>query len=205
MIPTDEDRRIPLWLKLAVTAWLIVWVPIYWRAYGPQNFFWFCDLANFLIAAALWHESRVLFSSQAISVLLVQILWIIDVGGRIVLGFHPIGGTQFMFDPAKPIALRLLSLFHIAILFLLIWGLRRMGYDRRGLALQSVIALVVLPLSWLFGPERNINWTWGPFGGVQHVLPPLLYLTLLPLGYLFLLYLPSHWAFRRWAPADHPD
>lgn len=193
-------RLVPLWLKLVVAAWLVIWVPIYWRAYGPANFLWFCDLANFLIALALWSESSLLFSSQAISVLLVQIFWITDVAGRLLLGFHPIGGTQFMFDPAKPLALRLVSLFHIGVLVLLIWGLRRLGYDRRALPLQIAIALVILPISWIFGPERNLNWTWGPFGGIQEALPPLVYLALLPLGYILILYLPSHWAFKRWAP-----
>lgn len=192
---------VPLWLKLVATAWLVVWIPIYWQAYGWPNFLWFCDLANFLLAAALWLESPLLLSSQAISVLVVQVLWIVDVVGRLVLGFHPIGGTEFMFDPAKPLALRLLSLFHVAVLVLLIWGLRRLGYDRQGLKLQIIIALVVLPLSWTFGAERNLNWTWGPFGSVQELLPPLVYLALLPFGYLLLLYLPSDWAFRRWVPA----
>lgn len=199
MTGSDSPSTAPLWLKLTLTVWLVVWAPIYWRVYGPQNFLWFCDLANFLITAALWLDSRLLFSSQAVSVLLVQIFWIADVGGRLLLGFHPIGGTEYMFDPAKPLALRMVSLFHVAILALLVWGLRRQGYDGRGLTLQCAIMVAVLPVSWLFGPERNINWTWGPFGQVQEALPPLLYLALLPLGYLAVLYLPSHWAFQRWA------
>ena len=192
--------RVPLWLKLLASAWLVVWVPLYWQAYGPANFLWFCDLANFLIAIALWAESPLLMSSQAVAVLLVQFLWIADVIGRLALGFHPIGGTEYMFDESKPLELRLVSLFHVAILVLLLWALGRLGYDPRGLRLQLAIAVVVLPLSWLFGPERNLNWTWGPFGAVQHALHPVAYLLVLPLGYLALLYLPSHWAFRRWAP-----
>lgn len=194
---TTGAPNTPLWLKVVLTLWLVVWAPLYWRAYGPANYLWFCDLANFLIPAALWWESRLLFSSQAISVLVVQFIWIADVSTRLFFGFHPIGGTEYMFDPAKPLALRLVSLFHIAVLILLLWGLRRQGYDRRGLGLQIAIMLVVLPISWLMGPERNINWTWGAFSGVQELIPPLLYLALLPLGYLAILYLPSHWAFSR--------
>jgi hypothetical protein len=196
----SHGARIPLWLKIAVTVWLVVWVPVYWRAYGVQNFLWFCDLANFLIAIALWAENSLLFSTQAVSVLLVQIAWISDVGARLAFGIHPIGGTEYMFDPAKPLALRLVSLFHIAVLILLIWGLRRLGYDRRALVLQIAIAVVVLPLSWLFGPDFNLNWTWGPFGRVQDALPALAWLPVLFAGYIVVLYLPSHWAFRRWAP-----
>ena len=197
-------RLVPVWLKLLATGWLLVWVPVYWHAHGPANFLWFCDLANFVLTAALWLESPLLLSTQAVSVLLVQLLWIADIGGRLLLGFHPIGGTEYMFDATEPLALRLVSLFHLAVLALLVWGLRRLGYDRRALPLQCAVALAVLPLSWLFGPERNLNWTWGPFGGVQSALPPLLYLALLPLGYLLLLYLPSHWAFSSWAPPPSP-
>jgi len=124
--------RVPLWLKVAYTAWMLVWVPAYWVHNGPANFLWFCDLASFVLAAALWMESALLVSSQAVGVLLVQVLWTVDVAARLLLGFHPIGGTQYMFDPARPLWVRLLSLFHVAMPVLLVWGLWRLGYHRRG-------------------------------------------------------------------------
>jgi len=40
--------RLPLWLKIIWTLWVIIWAPFYWKYYGVQNFLWFCDLANFL-------------------------------------------------------------------------------------------------------------------------------------------------------------
>src|SRR5262245_11091249 len=30
--------RIPLWLKITWTAWILVWAPLYWKQYGAQNF-----------------------------------------------------------------------------------------------------------------------------------------------------------------------
>jgi hypothetical protein len=57
--------RIPLWLKIGWTVWVLVWVPVYWRQYGAQNFLFFCDIGNLLIAVALWSESALIFSSQA--------------------------------------------------------------------------------------------------------------------------------------------
>ena len=41
--------RLPLWLKIGWTIWLIVWVPFYWRQYGAQNFSSFCDIGNVLV------------------------------------------------------------------------------------------------------------------------------------------------------------
>jgi hypothetical protein len=191
-------RRIPIWLKCAVTALVMLWAGVYWRAHGPQNFLWFCDLANFAIVIALWLESPLLLSSQAVSVLLVQILWVADVAGRALLGSHPIGGTEYMFDPAVPLYLRLASCFHVVVPPLLVWGLWRLGYDRRAWLVQSGVAWVVLPLSfWLTPPTRNINWVFGPFGRPQELIEPELYLAALMLAYPLVLYLPTHLVLRR--------
>ncbi len=57
--------RVPLWLKIAWSVWVLVWAPVYWRQYGAQNFLYFCDLGNILIALGLWLESPLIFSWQA--------------------------------------------------------------------------------------------------------------------------------------------
>jgi len=70
--------RIPLWLKVIWTAGVILWVPLYWRQYGLQNFLFFCDLGNFFIVLGLWLESSLIFSWQAASLLLFQTLFVVD-------------------------------------------------------------------------------------------------------------------------------
>lgn len=188
--------RIPLWLKIGWTVWIAVWVPLYWWQYGPRNFLWFCDLGNFMITAALWLESPLIFSWQACSVLLVQILFTVDLVGRALLRVHLIGGTEYMFNDDGsniPIGMRLLSLFHVATPPLLIWALKRLGYDRRGLYCQIATACVVLPICWLGWNETvNLNWVWGPFNRPQHVMKPWLFLFVCMLGYPVVLYLPTH-------------
>ncbi|MFW6344836.1 MAG: hypothetical protein ACOC0M_00675, partial [Halomonas sp.] len=89
---------LPLWLKLVFTAWILVWAPTFWVLVGPQNYFWLCNLANFLLLAGLWCESRRLVSMQWLAVALVGSLWTVDVGTAWLTGWHPIGGTEYMFD-----------------------------------------------------------------------------------------------------------
>jgi len=72
---TISKMRIALWLKIGWTLWVGVWLPYYWMQYGPQNFLYFCDIANLLIGLALWLESPLPFSWQATSVLLFQTLY----------------------------------------------------------------------------------------------------------------------------------
>src|SRR6266699_236026 len=63
---------LPLWVKVAHTLFVAVLVPVYWRRYGPGNFLWFSDLALFGALAALWLESPLLASMQAVSVSLLE-------------------------------------------------------------------------------------------------------------------------------------
>jgi len=198
-------RRIPLSAKLIYTAWMAVWIPVYWAHAGPTNFLWLCDVANILVGVALWLESPLLISAQAVGVLFIQILWCGDYFGRLILGRHLIGGTEYMFDEAKPLYLRLFSLFHVAMPPLLLWAVKRIGYDRRGWLLQTAITWVLLPATWLLvAPDRNINWVWKPFGKPQELLAPPLYLLALCLLYPLLLYLPTHLVLRRWMKGE-PD
>jgi hypothetical protein len=63
------------WLKIGWTIWVMVWVPVYWKQYGLQNFLFFCDLGNILITLGLWLESPLIFSWQATGLLLYQTLY----------------------------------------------------------------------------------------------------------------------------------
>jgi len=193
-------NQIPFWLKAAYLLWILVWVPVYWTYHGPVNLLWLCDVTNFFIAVALILESPLLFSSQAVGVLLIQIAWTIDFFGRMLLGQHLIGGTEYMFDASQPIWLRGMSLFHIVVPVLLIWSIWRLGYDKRGWKLESVIIWLILPVSYVAaGPEMNLNWLWAPFGIEQTLTTPANYLLFCMFAYPAVLFWPTHRALLRWA------
>jgi hypothetical protein len=186
-------KGIPKWLKIAFTAWMLVWIPAYMSFYGPQNFLWLCDLCNFIVLIALLTESSLLFSSQMVAVLIVDIIWGIDVTGALLSGVHLIGGTEYMFNPGIPILIRLLSLFHVFIPAIIVFGVIRLGYHKRGLILQTLLTWVILPLTYLLtSPEMDINWVWGLFGKPQSTLAPWFYFLLCMAGYPLVLYIPTH-------------
>jgi hypothetical protein len=191
--------RLPLWLKTAWTLWVVAWVPVYWRQYGLQNFLFFCDLGNFLIAIGLWLESSLIFSWQAAGLLVFQTLYILDLIGTLITARHVIGGTEYMFDPHVPLWIRLLSLFHVVVPPLLLWGILRLGYDRRGWKYQTVLTWIVVPINYFWRPQFNVNWTRGLFFTQQRFIPAPVYL----LAYLILVplvvYWPTHLVLQWWA------
>jgi len=200
--------RIPLWLKLLWTAWVVVWVPVYWHAYGLQNFLFYCDLGNLFITAGLWLESPLLFSWQATGLLLFQTLYTIDLASALVSGHHLIGGTEFMFDTNVPPWIRLLSLFHVVAPPLLLWAILHLGYDPRGWKYQTLNTWVVVPINYFWRPQYDVNWARGPFFHEQHVIPGLLYLLLYLITVPAVVYFPTHrfllWLTDRWhARSDH--
>jgi len=195
------NSRIPLALKILWTTWLLVWAPVYWKHYGAQNFLFFCDIGNVLIAIGLWRESRLILSWQAVSLLVFQSLYAIDLIGAFVSGQHAIGGTEYMFDPKIPPLVRVLGLYHLAVPPLLLWAVRRVGCDPAAWKWATLEAWIVVPINFFWRPQFNVNWARG-LGHEQHLLPAWLYL----LGYLVVVpmavYWPTQLALRRWAPAQ---
>jgi hypothetical protein len=185
---------IPLWLKLLDTAYVAVLIPVYWRFYGPANFFWFSDLALLISLAALWLENPLLASMQALSVGLLELVWLADFLARLLGGFYLVGLTRYMFRPDLPLFVRALSLFHVWLPFLLFWTVWRLGYDPRALPAQTVLAWIILLVCYLCtDPAHNVNWVFGPGAKPQQRLPARIYLillmALLPIG----IYLPTHY------------
>ena len=191
------NSRIPLWLKLAWAVWIFVWAPLYWKHYGAQNFLYFCDLGNLLIAVGLWTESRLILSWQAVGLLVFQSLYALDLIAAFLFRKHPIGGTEYMFDPAFPLPVRLLGLYHFAVPLLLLWTVRRLGYDQNALKYQIFTTWIIVPINYFWRPEYNVNFARG-IGHEQHLMPGWLYL----LGYLvvvpIVVYWPTDWALARW-------
>jgi hypothetical protein len=192
------NSTIPLWLKVAWTAWLVVWVPLYWRQYGAQNFLYFCDVGNFLIAAGLWLESRLILSWQAVGLLVFQTLYALDLIGAVLFGHHIIGGTDYMFDHNVPLFVRLLGLYHLVVPMLLLWAVRRLGYDERAWKVQTLTAWLLVPINFFWRPQYNVNWARG-LVHEQHVVPGWLYLAAYLIVVPLVVYWPTHWALRTWS------
>jgi hypothetical protein len=191
----------PLWLKVAYTIFVCVVIAVYWVKYGPSNFLWFSDIALFVTVPALWLESGLLASMMALSILLLDVAWNVDFFGRLVTGRSLFGLSSYMFTATVPLPVRLLSLFHIWFPLLLLWMVHRLGYDERALLTQTVLAWVVLPVTyWVTDPSENINWVRGLRGEPQKRMPGWLYLALLMVVIPLLVYLPMHLVLKKLMP-----
>lgn len=194
-----QRRAIPLPVKVAYTAFVAVLVPFYLSFYGPANFLWICDIALLLTVAALWLESRFLASMQLVAVLLPSLVWLADLLTRLLTGHFLTRWTHYMFRPDIPLTIRVLSLYHGWLPFLLLWTVRRLGYDRRGWIAQTLLTWAVLPVCFFFtDPVRALNGVFGPSGEhPQTWMAPGLWLALMMVVYPLGVYLPTHLVVRR--------
>jgi len=203
-----KPRSIPLWLKVIYTGFVAVLVPYYWRTYGPINFLWFCDVALLVTVAALWLESPLLFSMQAVAITLPQLLWVVDFLAHLA-GVNLLGVAAYMFDPHIPLFVRGLSSFHGWLPLVLIGAVWRLGYDRRALRAQVICALVLLTVCYFFTPPPpapatnptaavNLNWVFGPGENtVQTWMAPGWYFVLQLVFWPLVIYVPTHLLLRR--------
>lgn len=184
---------IPLWLKLAYTLMVATIVPVYLVHYGLANFLWFSDIALIVTGIALWEENRLLASMMAVAVLLPELLWNVSFFARLLARVRVSGLADYMFDRTIPLWIRSLSLFHIPMPIVLVWMLHTLGYDPRALPAQTLLAWVVLPLTYaVTKPEDNINWVFGPGGRPQRRLAPRLYLVVVLVVFPLIVYVPTH-------------
>jgi hypothetical protein len=196
-------NRIPRWLKLSYTAFLAIMIPIYWRSYGPTNFLYFCDVALLLTLAGVWCESALLVSLPAVGIILPQMLWCADFVAQLC-GLKIVGMTAYMFDENRSLLLRGISLFHGWLPFLLLYLVRRLGYDKRALVGWSVICVALCLIAFFLLPPagaalsnpnipRNVNYVFGMDDAKpQNLLPPLGYLAAWIAALIGIIGIPSH-------------
>ena len=151
-----RQRKIPLVVKVVVTAFLTVLAPVYLHSYGPTNFLWFCDAALILTAAGMWLENSLLISMCAVGILIPQCLWLVDFVSSL-LGFHLLGLTSYMFDSKLPLFTRGLSLFHGWLPLLLVWLLFHLRYDKRALSAWTVMATGLVLVCYFFTPPAGAH------------------------------------------------
>jgi hypothetical protein len=195
-----------MWVKVAYTAFMAVLIPIYWRAYGPHDFLWFCDAAAILTIYALWWESPLIASTNAVAMTLPQTIWIIDF---LSLG-HLVGISKYMFDPGVQLYVRALSTFHIWLPILLLWMVKRLGYDWRAILYQIVLSTALLIASYILtdpDPRQrpdypaaavNVNRVYGlDPAAAQTRFPPLGYLAVEIVFWPVVFFIPTHLLLRR--------
>lgn len=209
---SHPTAKIPLWLKLAYTAFMAVLIPVYWLKYGPTNFLYFCDVALLLVLWGIWKESPLALSLAAVGILLPQVLWCVDFGVELAGGRFT-GMTSYMFDSNRPLYLRGLSLFHGWLPFLVWYLVGKTGYDRRALPVWTGLAVVLCLIAYFFLPPagavlenaatpRNVNYVFGlDDAAPQTWMPAGIYLWAWIAALAGLVYWPTHLLLRKQRPA----
>jgi hypothetical protein len=190
--PTTARGTLASAVRWAALAWIVVWFPAYWHAWGLANFLHLCDLAVFLTCIGLWTSNSLLLSSQAVSSVLIDLLWTLDAAWALIAKHHLIGGTEYLFDAHVALWIRLLSLFHVVLPPLLLWALWRTGYDRRAWGLQTLIALVAFVASRFTNPAANINFAFRDPFWRRSVGPAPVHVIVAVAALAIVVYLPTH-------------
>lgn len=189
-IDIKNRNKFSLFIGIVSVLWWLG-VVYYWISRGmPEHLLWTCDLALVLTGIGLILESPLLISSQFIGAFVIQLGWNLDFLPRFLFDIKTFGYTSYMFSESKPFAERALSMMHVFLPFVLIYGVVKYGYHKKGWRLQACIAAAAYFLSYLTTSEAdNTNWILGPFWKRQEIMHPILYAVILYLLTVFMYYL----------------
>ncbi len=204
-----QTARVPFWIKLIYTAFMAVLIPVYWRYYGPTNFLYFCDITLILTLIAIWPENALLVSMGCVGILVPQMFWVFDFLVNLT-GHSLTGMTDYMFNSTHSLLLRLLSLFHGWLPFLLVYLVWRLGYDRRALPVWTGLFAIDMLVCFFLMPTptphpglipANINYVWGLRDtAAQTLLPPDIWFAGLLVGIPVCVFAPTHFILARVMP-----
>lgn len=194
--------KIPLWVKPVYTSWVVLLLTTY-RHTTLLGLLWSCNVALLVAWDGFWFESSLLVSMAALGIVWWQLLWVIDFLIHAITGWNALGMSNYMFDAKFSLFSRGMSLYHGWLPFTLLWGLSRLGYNRRALIPQTLVAWTVFVLSALLttdvtGPAGSLNMVYGlSETAPQTWMRPSLWFTLVMVLWSASVYLPSHIVFTR--------
>jgi hypothetical protein len=212
--------RIPLWVKLLYTAFVVVLVPVYLHDYGPTNFLFFCDVALLMTLVAIWWESSLWASAPLVGIMVAQLLWMLDffvelAGAVSGQGWQLTGMTHYMFNYNNKLFLRGLSFFHFWLPWLLVYLVWKLGFHRRAFVTWTMLGWGLLFVCYFFMPAPpapednkylpvNINNVFGmSYDEEQTSMPRPLWFSLEVIILTFGIWLPTQWVMTKiFRPAD---
>jgi len=188
---------------------MTVLVPVYLHYYGPTNFLYICDVAMILTLIAIWPENALLISMGCVGISVLQAAWVVDLILNLK-GISLTGITDYMLVADHSLFLRLLSLYHAWLPFLLVYLVWKTGYDRRAFWWWTVLFWGLLLVCFFLMPPPmpnpgltpvNINYVWGTSDyAAQAWVPPYAWLAGLMIGLPLLVFAPTHFVLSRTAP-----
>jgi hypothetical protein len=155
------QQQVPKWIKYTYTLFIAVMVPAYYRHFGPTNFLWFSDIALLIMFIEVWLCTGILTSMMAVGALLFELGWNGMFTYQIIVGNTNPNFICNILTPGFPILFRILPLFHIFLPIIIIYMLKKLGYDKRAIWYQSIFGILVLCIAHMATTKpQNIDWTY---------------------------------------------
>ncbi|HEY6124584.1 MAG TPA: hypothetical protein VIV63_08025 [Steroidobacteraceae bacterium] len=203
-----NTSTLPLGLKIFLAAFSLTLIAYNTLFQGVHSLLYFCNVALFLGTIGICLERALPVAMAAVGVVMIQLLWSVDLA-LTAAEVSPVRMTAFMLNDNLPVFKKVLALFHAWLPFVLIFAMSRLGYDPRALVSWTVVTWALLLVSYLFLPRPpappddptlsvNINFVFGlNMAGPQQRMPELAWLGAMMLALPLLVFLPSHFVFKR--------
>jgi hypothetical protein len=158
---------VPFGIKISYYAFMALMVPTYIAHYPLINFLNLCHVHLFLVLASFLTDKYLFVSMSAVGILVILFLWCFDFICE-TMGTKFLGNTAYMYDEKRSLYMRSFSLFHVWFPFLLLYLIKKVGYDQRALYRELLLAKSICILSYyqvdLYNKNVNLMKDLGIFG-----------------------------------------
>lgn len=134
-------------LGIAVNIYLDFW----------RNLIWLCNHMSIILGIAFLGRNRFWITAEMNLAMIPQLIWSIDFIGALLTGTFVFNSTQYMFSPEYNPFLYFLSLNHLFITPIALFGLYRLGGAVNALSGSAIHGIILWAASHLFVKDMNLN------------------------------------------------
>jgi hypothetical protein len=201
-IPGSLKRRLDLFSIIGILLILIWLLDVYTNLFilrkGFARIFYFCSVTLLLSGIGFIRRSRLILSTQLLAAFTYHLVWNIDLVMHLA-GSSFTGNAAYMFEGNRFFLQNFLSVSHIYMVPLLIYGLYKLGsYDALAWRFASLQIAVLNACAFIIGtPEDNVNYVYGFFWErtAQQVMHPIIFVVVLTAAEIVVVFVPLNYAF----------
>lgn len=156
---------------------------------APSNILWFCNNTTFVLGFAFLLRNKFWMSSQVIFGFIPQIVWSFDYISQFFFKKTFLHTVDYMFEASYPKLFYILSLHHILLIPIMLYGLYKFGYHQQAWIGSLAHGSAIWFASYFFAnSESNINCVYTP---CNPYLPIELYSLIWPIVYAITVITPT--------------
>jgi hypothetical protein len=146
-----------MWINIFLIFFLATQIIVY-SSYSIESYLWLCKINLFLTIFGILFKNKLLISMAFVGGLARFSIWNLSFIINLFTNYNLFNVTAYIFSLGTSLTIKIISLYHIFLPIILIFFLKKIGYDSRAFIFSTILYWFVIIITYFFTiKSNNIN------------------------------------------------